>query len=123
MDVRLLRLLVAAPLVVLFGAAMALAASPQGDITARDREVVARLTRGGVQRLDAEGSHGAPDGIDAADLSPRAPETAPHQSMVADYAWSLPSPVFDTLPDSPAVARRVDRRAVLPSRGRAPPRQ
>lgn len=125
MDVRLLRLLVAAPLVVLLGAVMALAATPDGHVTARDREVVARLTRGGVQRFDADGSHGALDGVEAADLdapSP-APAPAPDQPMTAAAPGSLPRPDVVTMLDIPAVRPRTGRPSSPPARGRAPPRR
>lgn len=125
MTVRLLRLLAAAPLVVLLGAAMAMAAAPEGDVTARDREVVARLTRGGVQRLDAEGSHGVPDGIDAADpgTSSATPAPAPDQQMLAAGPGTQPRPVLVTMLDSPAVGPRTGRPSAPPPRGRAPPRR
>jgi len=116
MDVRLLRLLVTAPLVVLLGAAMALAASPDGDPTARDREVVARLTRGGVQRWTADANDGA--GVGAPLSAP-----APDQQMTAAGPGLLPRLVLVTMLDTPAAGPRTGRPSAPPSRGRAPPRR
>jgi hypothetical protein len=119
------RQLVAAPLVVLLGAAMALAAAPDGHVTARDREVVARLTRGGVPRFDAEGSHGAPDGVEAADLGSASPAPAPAPGQMMTAAWPdvPPRPDVITMLDIPAVRPRTGRPSAPPARGRAPPRR
>ena len=123
-----IRLAVAAPLVVLLGTAMALAASPDGDVTARDREVVARLTRGGVQRFDAEGSHWSAEASDASDLTEA---VAPSSEPGPELAPSLAAAVFRLPPRSavvrllhvPVAATRTGRPAAPPSRGRAPPRR
>jgi autotransporter translocation and assembly factor TamB len=125
MDVRLLRLLAAAPLVVLLGAVMALAAAPDGHVTARDREVVARLTRGGAPRFDAEGSHGVPDGVEAADVSAPSPAlaTAPGHMLTAAAPDLPPRADVITMLDIPAVGQRAGRPSAPPARGRAPPRR
>lgn len=125
MDVRLPRLLVAVPLALLLGAVMALAATPDGHVTARDREVVARLTRGGVQRFDAEGSHGVPDGIEAADLgTPSATlAPAPGQMLTAAGPGLLPRSDVFTMLDIPAAGPHTGRPSAPPARGRAPPRR
>ncbi len=123
MDVRILRLLVAAPLVVLLGAAMALAASLDGDVTARDQEVVARLTRGGVQRFDAEGGHWTADANDGTGAGAPWSAPAPNQQMMAAGPGLLPHLAPVTMLDTPAAGPRTGRLATPPSRGRAPPRR
>lgn len=122
MAARLFRLFVAAPLVVLLGAAMALAAAPEGDVTARDREVVARLTRSGVQRFDADGSHAALDVLDAAAGTP-SPTPAAEPGMPAAGSSLRPRPDLFTMLDIPAVRPRTGRPSASPARGRAPPRR
>lgn len=124
MSVRLVRLLALVPLVVFLGAALARAASPEGDVTARDREVVARLTRGGVQRFDAEGNHGTADGLDAADAgTPSTSTPAPDQPMTAAVPGRLPRPHLVTMLDILAARLHAGRPSVPPARGRAPPRR
>lgn len=118
-----LRLAVAAPLVVLLGTAMALAASPDGDVTARDREVVARLTRGGVQRFDADGSHCPADASDTTDAGAPSSEPAPAPSLAATVFRLLPRSAVVRMLDVPVAATHTGRPAAPPSRGRAPPRR
>lgn len=77
---------------------LALAQWPEGDVTGRDREVVARLTRSGVQRLedavhvdhdafDASVSH-RPDGVAAAASVAFVPATAPALASPLATRWS-----------------------------------
>jgi hypothetical protein len=114
MTVRLLRLLVAAPLVVLLGAAMARAAWPEGDVTARDRELVARLTRGGLQRLEG----------DTLDVGDSATTAAARPSPLACATRAVPPrPVVARMLDTPHIALRAGRPSSPPERGRAPPRR
>lgn len=121
---RVIRLLVASPLVALLGVAMALAAWPDGAVTAREREVVARLTRGGAQRLDADGGgHWTADAADLADTI--APASAPvsDAGLASTGAIDLPAPMHVTMLDTPAVRRHRGRAAAPPGRDRAPPRR
>lgn len=127
MFARLIHPLAAAPFVVLLGTALALASSPQGDVTARDREVVARLTRGGVQRFDTDASHGASDATDVtgagapAPASPSAPAPAP--TLTAAPPGLPPRADVLTMLDVPAIDPREGRPSAPPARGRAPPRR
>jgi hypothetical protein len=121
MAVRLRCLLVAAPLAMLVGAALALAATAEAGVTARDREMVARPTRGGVPRFDADGIHGAADAIDAAVAG--TPSSAPGQPVRAAARASLPRPHLVTRLDSTAAGRRAGGLPAPPARGRAPPRR
>lgn len=125
MVTRLTRLFVAAPLVVLLGASMAAAASPEGDVTTRDREVVARLTRGGMQRFDADGSHGILDGLDGGTPATLSTTTAttPDQQTTATAAGLWLHPGLVTMLGVSAGRPRVGDRCAPPTRGRAPPRR
>lgn len=120
-----IRLAVAAPLVVLLGTAMALAASPEGDVTARDREVVVRLTRGGVQRFEADGSHGPADPTDVTEGGAPSSEPGPGLTPAMTAAGFRLPPRSDAarMLDTPVAAPRPGRPAAPPSRGRAPPRR
>jgi len=122
-SLRAVRLLAAVPLVAALALAVALAAWPEGDVTARERELVARLTRSGVQRLDTDGGHWALDATDLADHSAPAPATARPHLLAAAVITAPAAPVQWTALAPPAVRRAATR--VVPSsvRDRAPPRR
>lgn len=121
---RVIRLLVATPLVALLGVAMALAAWPDGDVTVREREVVARLTRSGAQRLDADGGgHWTADAVDLADTTTPASAPASHAGLASTGAIVLSAPMHVTMLDTPAVQRHRGRIVAPPGRDRAPPRR
>lgn len=124
MSERLLRLILALPLVALLGAAMAVAAWPDGEVTGRDRELVARLTRGGAQRLEADGGHWTADAIDLADTGPATAATDPLPDAVLTAAVAGASaPSVVAMLDRPATRRPAGRRVASPRRDRAPPRR
>jgi len=121
--VPVIRLLVVAPLVALLGAAMAFAVWPEGDVTNRDRELVARLTRGGAQRLDADGGHWTADAVDLAEARPSAHvPTTSRVALAPAPTGSVPAPSACRLLDLPACRARAGRSAGSPGRDRAPPR-
>jgi hypothetical protein len=121
-SVRLIHRLLAAPLVVLLGAAMTMAAWPDGDVTSRDRELVARLTRGGAQRLEADGGHWTADAIDLADTATAAmaPGGIP-DALAGAPVHSVPPPSRFTMLAIPAARQQAGRAAAPPARDRAPP--
>jgi len=118
---RLTHLLVAVPLVALVGVAIAAAASPDGDVTTREREVVVRLTRAGAQRFDADGAPGWSDAVETAGAATPEPVQVP-ASCLPDPAPCL-APRHDRviLLDAPASSAGQGCHAPSPSRGRAPP--
>lgn len=120
----------ALPLVAGLAAVLVLAQTPDGPATERDRDLVARLTRAGVQRLESDGTASSCEHADA--VAPGHPVS--HGDAGAEGAHAPPSPAVvpalvrpvpprpveatlavwsDTAPPSPDVAA---------SRGRAPPR-
>jgi hypothetical protein len=119
-----IRLIVAAPLVALLGAAMAVAVWPEGDVTSRDRELVARLTRGGAQRLDADGGHWTSDAVDHAEARPsvHVPTTS-RVALASAPRGTVPAPSACTRLDAPVCRDRAGRAAAPPARDRAPPRR
>lgn len=119
----MIRIIVAAPLVALLGAAMTVAAWPNGDATGPDRDLVARLSRGGVQRLDADGAHWTADVVDHALTVPSAdaPVVA-REALVRTPATTLATPSAFTRIAPPAARRLAGRLAAPSRRGRAPPR-
>jgi len=118
-----IRLLVAAPLVALLGAAMAFAAWPEGDEMSRDRELVAWLTRGSAQRLDADGGHWTANAVDLAAARPSADRPTTSRVAVASApTGTVPAPSACTLLDVPACRPRAGRTGGSPARDRAPPR-
>ena len=125
MIVHVIRLFAATPLVALLGAAMALAAWPDGEVTSRDRELVARLTRGGVQRLEADGGHWSTDAADSGDavLDTHAARTSSSAAIASALVRAVPSPSHSTTLDGPASRPPADRLDAPPARDRAPPRR
>ncbi len=123
MFVHVIRLLVAAPLVALLGAAMALDAWPDGDVTSRDRELVARLTRGGVQRFETDGGHWSADAVDSCDPSSAtlAQAAASGAATASAPVRAVPAPSLSTMLDVPTTRQTARRLAAAPARGRAPP--
>lgn len=121
---RVTRFLVATPLVALLAAAVALAAWPDGDVTARERELVARLTRSGAQRLDADGGgHWTLDAVDLADTLVPTATPAPDAGLAATGVAAPRAPMHVTMLDTPAVRRLRGRPVAPPGRDRAPPRR
>jgi len=119
----------ALPLVAGLAAVLVLAQLPDGPATERDRDLVARLTRAGVQRLESDGT--APcDHADA--IVPGHPVS--HVDAGAEGAHAPPSPAIVPAPLRAVTPCRLETmRAVAatarPSspdiharRGRAPPR-
>ena len=119
----------ALPIVASLAAVLVLAQLPDGPVTDRDRDLVARLTRAGVQRLEQDGA--APcDHADA--IVPGHPVT--HDDAGAEGAHAPPAPAvvpaagrcapppavgMTVSAGSAAAPRSPDRHAL---RGRAPPR-
>jgi hypothetical protein len=99
---------------VLAGAAM--------EVDGIDRDLHARVTRGGVQRLDADGGHIAGD-VEGAALTV-AEQAAADQSLatLSMAAFGPPAPPTDFvwLPDFAPVAPATTP-STAPTRGRAPP--
>ena len=99
---------------VLAGAAM--------EVDGIDRDLHLRVTRGGVQRLDADGGHVAGD-VEGAALTV-AEQAAADQSLatLSMAAFEPPAPPTDYLwlPDSRPVAPATTP-STAPTRGRAPP--
>lgn len=118
------------PLVAVLAAALALAQWPAGDIAGRDRELVARVTRAGLQRFDSDGGPSAADHGDVLDAgapvgalevaSEAAGDGGPHVVVAEPPALVLPgwSPVRPAAVTAAAVAA-VPAAA---GRDRAPPR-
>lgn len=127
---------VALPLVAGLAAALLLEQWPDGAITGRDRDLVARLTRAGIQRFDADGHAGLEhgDGHHEAAVAP-APHALP---AVTVPTWRQQDPAGSAiLPAVPrlspprlashllirlAAAQAVPATASRSPLGRAPPR-
>lgn len=119
----------ALPIVASLAAVLVLAQLPDGPVTDRDRDLVARLTRAGVQRLEQDGATPC-DHVDA--IVPGHPVT--HDDAGAEGAHAPPAPavvpaagrcapppaVVTTVSAGSAAAPRTSDRHTL--RGRAPPR-
>ena len=126
----------ALPLVAILATALALAQWPSGEVTGRDRELVARVTRAGQQRFETDGTltaadHGdvvesglpvgalevaaeaAADGGHAAAAGPAVaiPVEPPEMPFAPDVRLLTASPVVQARPASGA----------FPVSGRAPP--
>lgn len=116
--------------IAVLAAALVAAPWPEGDVMGRDREIVARLTRGGLQRLDADVDHGVHDAADhtvAADPLAHAPRLAAATAAAADLA-ALPASGLRLAPPAasrlPAPRRPTALRLTPPSRrprARGPP--
>lgn len=79
------------PLVVGLASALVLEQWPDGAITGRDRDLVARLTRAGIQRFDADGHAGVDHG------------DGHHEAAIAPAPHALPAVTVPTAgPDVPA---------------------
>lgn len=103
-------------------AALALAGWPDGAMAGRDRELVARLTRSGVQRLDADGSHWTADATDLADTISPSPHPA-QPLLTAGAVAAVAAPLHSTLLAAATVRRAVPQPVAPPGRDRAPPRR
>lgn len=102
---------------------MALAAWPDGNVTSRDRELVARLTRGGVQRFEADGGHWSADAVDSGDPSALLAQAASSGAAAASApVRTVPAPSLSTMLDVLTPRQPDGRAAAPPARGRAPPR-
>lgn len=124
MFVHVIRLVVAAPLVALIGAAMTLSARPAADLTNRDRELVARLTRGGVQRLEADGGHWSADAAGSGDVSPATYlPTSSVAAMIAAPVRTVQAPSQSTRLDTRSLPQPAGRGSGPRARDRAPPRR
>lgn len=119
----------ALPLVAGLAAVLVLAQLPDGPATDRDRDLVARLTRAGVQRLESDGA--APcDHADA--LVPGHPVTQHDAGAEGAHAPPAPAMVAAAVHCAPPQHVEVARTATSgpaprssdhsPARGRAPPR-
>lgn len=118
-----LRAIAAAPVVAILVVGMTMAAWPEGPVTGRDRELVARLTRGGVQRFDADGAHWAADALDGHDAgAPAADVGAPGVTLAAEPRIAAAAPSAFTTLAPPVIRLRPGRPAHPPGRDRAPPR-
>jgi hypothetical protein len=112
-------------LVSALAAALTLAQWPDGHITGKDRELVARLTRGAHQRLDSDTGHGSAEASDPHLLIE--PAGALHDTASSASDEGLPAAWHDvTAPAAPSAMHAVRPwpvRASVPSRprGRAPP--
>ncbi len=119
----------ALPIVASLAAVLVLAQLPDGPVTDRDRDLVARLTRAGVQRLEQDGA--APcDHVDAIvpghpvtrdDAGAEGAHAPPAPAVVPAAGRCVPPPAVGTTVSagSAAAPRSSDRHAL---RGRAPPR-
>lgn len=118
MHVRPFRVL---PIVALVAAALVAAPWPDGEITGKDREVVARLTRGGIQRLDAEAGHGVHDaGEHAVVADPAAqPPAVGITTAVDGTTFAVLSSAVPSL--TPPTASRLPIVEWRPSHATAPP--
>jgi hypothetical protein len=109
---------------------------PGGAITGRDRDLVARLTRAGIQRFDADGhvgvEHGdghhdavvapAPHALPAVTVPTAGPQDPPGAAVVPALRLAAAPPIASRLPIACAAAPAV---VTPPHRfppGRAPPR-
>jgi hypothetical protein len=119
--VFVIRLRAAVPFCATLIVSLALAQWPEGDVTGRDREVVARLTRGGVQRLE-DAVHVDHDAFDASVSHRPDGAAAPASTGFVPATAKAPAPPVATRrrvafsPSSPLVTAP----AVGPL-GRAPP--
>lgn len=127
---------VALPIVVGLAAALVLEQWPDGAITGRDRDLVARLTRAGIQRFDADGhaglDHGdghheavvapAPYALPAVTVPTTGPEAPPGPALLPVAVTSAPPFTTARLLVPLAAAQAVPATPSRSPLGRAPPR-
>lgn len=118
------------PVIAVLAAALTAAPWPGGDVTGRDREIVARLTRGGIQRPDSDAGHGlddAPEHALAAHPAAYPVVAALVAAAMAPYTFVLTSVTVVAPPGATRLAVRpldvASRPAPAPrrARARAPP--
>jgi hypothetical protein len=132
---RVVPLPVVLPLVVGLAAALVLEQRPDGAITGRDRDLVARLARGGVQRFDADGhagfDHGdghdvsvapAPHALAAITVPTAGPQHPGGVAIVPARTAMAPPPAATRRPGPFRAVEAVPAPHARSPRGRAPPR-
>lgn len=106
------------PVFAVLASALTAAPWPDGDVTGRDREIVVRLTRGGIQRLDPDAGHGLEDAAEHAVAA--APVAYPLGAGVKSSAAAATAVLAVPPSVAPPVGAPLDTPRVVPGARRAP---